>query len=123
MPASFSDPRHWRNRAKEARALAQQMDDPEAKRASSQLPIITNGSPREPKNARQVAGHKITTADNSARLPSGLLALASVRLHIRHDQAIGHPCLQISDHRKGLERLRLLKVRWRQRPAAGDALS
>jgi hypothetical protein len=26
--------------------------------------MITNGSPREPKNARQVAGHKITTVDS-----------------------------------------------------------
>ena len=29
---SFNDPKHWRERAKEARAHAQQMTDPEAKR-------------------------------------------------------------------------------------------
>ena len=28
----INDPKHWRHRAKEARALAQQMGDPEAKR-------------------------------------------------------------------------------------------
>jgi hypothetical protein len=30
---SINDPKHWLDRAKEARALAEQMDDPEAKRA------------------------------------------------------------------------------------------
>ncbi len=29
---SFNDPKHWRERAEEARAHAQQMTDPEAKR-------------------------------------------------------------------------------------------
>jgi hypothetical protein len=29
---SINDPKHWLDRAKEARALAEQMDDPEAKR-------------------------------------------------------------------------------------------
>jgi hypothetical protein len=29
---SINDPQHWLDRAKEARALAEQMDDPEAKR-------------------------------------------------------------------------------------------
>jgi len=28
----INDPKHWHNRAKKARALAEQMDDPEAKR-------------------------------------------------------------------------------------------
>ena len=28
----INDPKHWRDRAKEARALAEQMDDPEGKR-------------------------------------------------------------------------------------------
>jgi hypothetical protein len=28
----INDPEHWLNRAKEARALAEQIDDPEAKR-------------------------------------------------------------------------------------------
>ena len=29
---SINDPKHWLDRAKEARALAERMDDPEAKR-------------------------------------------------------------------------------------------
>ena len=29
---SINDPKHWLDRAKEARALAEQMNDPEAKR-------------------------------------------------------------------------------------------
>jgi hypothetical protein len=29
---SINDPKHWLDRAKEARALAEQIDDPEAKR-------------------------------------------------------------------------------------------
>jgi hypothetical protein len=29
---SINDPKHWHDRAKEARALAEQMNDPEAKR-------------------------------------------------------------------------------------------
>jgi hypothetical protein len=32
---------------------------------------------------------------HSARLPSGLLAFASVRLHIRNDQPIGHSAADI----------------------------
>jgi hypothetical protein len=35
---------------------------------------------------------------HSARLPGGLLALASVRLDIRNDQPIGHLGLEVSDH-------------------------
>jgi hypothetical protein len=31
-PYSINDPRHWLNRAKETRALAEQIADPEAKR-------------------------------------------------------------------------------------------
>jgi O-methyltransferase involved in polyketide biosynthesis len=31
-PYSINDPKHWLDRAKEARALAEQIDDPEAKR-------------------------------------------------------------------------------------------
>lgn len=30
--ASINDPKHWLDRAKQARALAEQLDDPEAKR-------------------------------------------------------------------------------------------
>jgi hypothetical protein len=34
MPASFiNDPEHWRQRAEEARAIADQMNDPQAKEA------------------------------------------------------------------------------------------
>jgi len=31
-PYSIDDPKHWLERAKEARALAEQIDDPEVKR-------------------------------------------------------------------------------------------
>jgi hypothetical protein len=31
-PYSINDPKHWLDRAKEARALAEQISDPEAKR-------------------------------------------------------------------------------------------
>ena len=35
MPASYiNDPKHWRDRAKEMRALAQQMSDPAARDAA-----------------------------------------------------------------------------------------
>ena len=32
VPHSFNDPKHWRERAEEARVHAEQMKDPEAKR-------------------------------------------------------------------------------------------
>jgi hypothetical protein len=32
MPALFDDPEHWRSRAEEARVVAEQLSDPEAKR-------------------------------------------------------------------------------------------
>jgi len=32
MPALFDDPEHWRSRGEEARTVAEQLSDPEAKR-------------------------------------------------------------------------------------------
>jgi hypothetical protein len=43
---SINDPKHWLDRAKEARALAEQMDDPEAKRT-----MLKNAAAR-PKSGR-----------------------------------------------------------------------
>ena len=38
MPSHFiNDPAHWRQRAKEARALADQMDDPQSKQAMMRI--------------------------------------------------------------------------------------
>ena len=53
---SINDPKHWLDRAKEARALAEQMNDPEAKRTMLKMPMITSGSPIERKNEQQDAG-------------------------------------------------------------------
>jgi hypothetical protein len=42
VPALFDDPEHWRSRAEEARAVAEQLSDPEAKRRCfASLPITT----------------------------------------------------------------------------------
>ena len=54
---SINDPKHWLDRANEARALAEQMNDPEAKRTMLKMPTITSGSPKEPKKEQQDAGH------------------------------------------------------------------
>lgn len=37
MPTTFDNPEEWRRHAKDARALAKQMRDPESKRAMLQL--------------------------------------------------------------------------------------
>jgi hypothetical protein len=36
-PTSFNDPAHWRQRAQEARGIADQLDDPAAKRAMLEI--------------------------------------------------------------------------------------
>jgi hypothetical protein len=56
-PYSINDPKHWLDRAKEARALAEQIGDPEAKRTMLKNPMITSGSLKEPKNEPQGACH------------------------------------------------------------------
>jgi len=50
---SINDPKHWLDRAKETRALAEQIGDPEAKRT-----MLKNAddSRNEPKNEQQAAG-------------------------------------------------------------------
>ena len=53
---SINDPKHWLDRAKEARALAEQMDDPELKRTMLKNADVTSGSPKEPENEQQDAG-------------------------------------------------------------------
>ena len=53
----INDPKHWLDRAKEARALAEQIDDPEAKRTCSRTRMITSGSRNERKNEQQGACH------------------------------------------------------------------
>ena len=53
---SINDPKHWLDRAKEARALAEQMDDPELKRTMLKNAMITSGSPKERKNEQRDAG-------------------------------------------------------------------
>jgi hypothetical protein len=40
MPTSFLTPEQWRRRAKEARALADQMHDPDSKRAMLRVATI-----------------------------------------------------------------------------------
>jgi hypothetical protein len=53
----INDPKHWRRRAKEARALAEQIADPEAKRTMLKTPMTTSGSRNERKNEQQGACH------------------------------------------------------------------
>jgi hypothetical protein len=54
--ASTSVPQHRLDRAKEARALAEQMNDPEAKRTMLKNADETSGSPKERENEQQDAG-------------------------------------------------------------------
>jgi hypothetical protein len=37
MPTVFGTPEHWRSRAEEARTIAEQMNDPDAKRAMLEI--------------------------------------------------------------------------------------
>src|SRR5215510_5256000 len=53
---SINDPKHWLDRAKEARALAEQMNDPAASAQCSKMPMITSGWPKERENEQQDAG-------------------------------------------------------------------
>ena len=60
MPTTFNTPKQWRSRAKEARALAKQMRDPESKRAlvrvaESYAKIAERAEARLPKKAKKPA--------------------------------------------------------------------
>jgi len=62
--ASINDPKHWLGRAKEARALAEQIDDPEAKRT---MLATADDYERLAKRAQERAAGRwpqITTADS-----------------------------------------------------------
>jgi hypothetical protein len=55
MPPPFiNDPEHWRQRAEEARALAEQMQDPQSKQAM--LRIATDYEHLVERAARRAAG-------------------------------------------------------------------
>jgi len=72
---SINDPKHWLDRAKEARALAEQMNDPEAKRTMLKMPTITSGSPKEPKNEQQDAGHCQSSSVRSGEIARELAVM------------------------------------------------
>jgi hypothetical protein len=60
MPTTFNTPKQWRSRAKEARALAKQMRDPESKRAlvrvaESYAKIAERAEAMLPKKAKKPA--------------------------------------------------------------------
>src|SRR5215472_16910524 len=65
---SINDPKHWLDRAKEARALAEQMDDPETKR--TMLKNADDYRAARPKSARTTSG---TLATVKVVLRSGRL--------------------------------------------------
>ena len=53
--ASINDPKHWLDRAKEARALAEQIDDPEAK--VTMLALADDYERLATRAKRRAAGH------------------------------------------------------------------
>ena len=65
---SINDPKHWLDRAKEARALAEQMEDPELKRTMRKNADVTSGSPKEPENEQQDAGHSQSSSVHPGKL-------------------------------------------------------
>jgi hypothetical protein len=54
---SINDPKHWLDRAKEARALAEQIADPETKRTILKNADDYERLAQEPKSEQQAAGH------------------------------------------------------------------
>jgi hypothetical protein len=81
MPTSFNTPKQWRSRAKEARALARQMRDPESKRAlvrvaESYAKIAQRAEARLPKKAkkpaRRVSGSLPRTSSPRDNKPSAV---------------------------------------------------
>jgi hypothetical protein len=60
-PYSINDPKHWLDRAKETRALAEPIADPEAKRTMLNVDDYER-SPKE-KNEQQDAGHNQSSVD------------------------------------------------------------
>ena len=55
MPTSFLPPEQWRRRAKEARALADQMHDPNSKRAMLRMAAIYEKIAKRREEARLAA--------------------------------------------------------------------
>jgi hypothetical protein len=57
---SINDPKHWLDRAKEARALAEQMAIPKPSAQCSKMPMITSGSPKSRRtSSRSLAKVKV----------------------------------------------------------------
>jgi hypothetical protein len=50
----INDPKHWRDRAKEARAIADEMKDPDAKQMMLELQGTMFVSQKEPKRGQRV---------------------------------------------------------------------
>jgi hypothetical protein len=87
---SINDPKHWLDRAKEARALAEQMNDPEAKRTMLKMPMITSGSPKEPKNEQQDAGH----SQSSCSIRGNCARVGRNGLHNKQGAPYSASCVQ-----------------------------
>ena len=53
---SINDPKHWLDRAKEARVSRSRWTIPKPSAQCSKMPMITSGSPKERENEQQDAG-------------------------------------------------------------------
>jgi hypothetical protein len=71
MPLLFNDPAHWRQRAAEARTIADQMTDPEGKRRMLEVAENYNRiADRAEERVRQTLSKEdITSAPGAADLP------------------------------------------------------
>jgi hypothetical protein len=103
---SINDPKRWLDRAKEARALAEQIDDPEAKRTMLKNADDYERSPKEPKNEQQDAGHS-----QSKLFDPGDCARVSAMGYTNKRDASGHaqaaPPSSVPNSSKGNGGLRL----------------
>src|SRR5215813_15226620 len=106
---SINDPKHWLDRATEARALAEQMDDPEAKRTMQML-MITSGSPKERENEQQDAGQSQSSRiwDWNPKQSFAAIGITSA-----------HRCAQ-GRKSDGLSRSNVPSRVWRGRPSMGQ---
>ena len=94
---SINDPKHWLDRAKEARALAEQMNDPEAKRTMLKNADITSGSPKERENEQQDAGQSQSSC-SIREIARELAAMDYTNKPARAVFGVMRPKMQVSVH-------------------------
>ena len=92
---SINDPKHWLDRARKLALSRSRWTIPKPSAQCSKMPMITSGSPKEPKNEQQDAGHSQSSSVRSGEIARELAVMGyskrgarRTRRHASKDAAI-----------------------------------